>query len=160
MTNHGLPCPLWRRLMAIFYDAILLFCLVFIAWQPLPLIPDSFWPTPLVGQMVRLAYLFGIIFLFLGWFWTHGGQTLGMRAWQVAVQGIDGNNVSWSAAWHRFIVSGLSWAIFGLGFVWSLFDSQSRTWHDIASDTRLLIKPRKSRAAATSQTGTNQSKDA
>jgi len=32
--------------------------------------------------------------------------------------------------------------IFGLGFFWSLLDKQERTWHDMASLTRVVHIPR------------------
>jgi len=30
----------------------------------------------------------------------------------------------------------------GLGFIWSLFDKQKRSWHDIYSDTQLVRIPK------------------
>jgi uncharacterized RDD family membrane protein YckC len=31
----------------------------------------------------------------------------------------------------------------GLGFIWSLFDKQKRSWHDIYSDTQLVQVPKR-----------------
>ena len=140
-------CPLWRRLAAIIYDFIMLVCLVFIAWQPVPLLPDQQWP-PVLSQAVRLIYLGLICFLFFGWFWTHGGQTIGMRAWRVKLVGRSNHAphdepgieaVTWKSAALRFACSILSWAVFGLGFFWSLFNRDRQSWHDLASSTCLIV---------------------
>ncbi len=48
-----------------------------LAWQPVPLLADDLYPA--LGRTIRLAYLITICFLFFGWFWCHGGQTMGMR---------------------------------------------------------------------------------
>jgi uncharacterized RDD family membrane protein YckC len=140
------PVTLLRRLAAIFYDSLVLFCLIFIAWQPVPLIPDDHWPQWL-SQGVRLAYLVLLICLFFGWFWTHGGQTIGMRAWKFRLEDATAGPataqpVRWSQALTRLFFALVSWAAFGVGFLWSLFDGERRTWHDIASRSRLVMTPR------------------
>jgi uncharacterized RDD family membrane protein YckC len=38
----------------------------------------------------------------------------------------------------RFLVSIASALVAGLGFAWSLFNKQGKTWHDLASRTRLV----------------------
>jgi len=137
-----LPVSLWRRLAAVLYDGIMLICLIFIAWQPVPLLPDDNWPGWL-SQGLRLIYLFAIAFLFFGWFWTHGGQTIGMRAWKIRlVTGQNhfssGDSPPWSLALIRFTVAILSWLIFGFGFLWALTNRKRLCWHDLASKTFLI----------------------
>ena len=142
-THCDIPCSLWRRLGAVFYDAIVLICIIFIAWQPVPLLPESLHPV--LGRLLRLGYLLTICFLFFGWFWTHGGQTLGMRAWRIKlVAGGPGihETVKWRLAWQRFTCALLSWGVFGIGFIWSLFHHDNLAWHDIYSKTRLVVIPR------------------
>ena len=137
-----LPVSLLRRLAAAIYDGIMLICLIFIAWQPVPLIPDDNWPQWL-SQGLRLSYLFAVSFSFYGWFWTHGGQTIGMRAWKVRLISMRGSgdlsqNPLWSQAFIRFLVAIFSWALFGLGFLWALTNRRRLCWHDIASKTALV----------------------
>lgn len=134
--------PLWRRLAAILYDGLMLICLIFVAWQPVPLLPDDPWPQ-WVSQGIRLIYLFTVAFLFFGWFWTHGGQTIGMRAWKIRL--IDrrsnspaGADSTWSQALVRFFVAMISWSSLGLGFLWALTNQKRLTWHDLASGTLLI----------------------
>ncbi len=131
------PVSLLRRLGAIFYDSIVLFCIVFLAWQPVPLIPDDNWPE-FLSQIIRVFYLLLICYLFFGWFWTHGGQTLGMRAWRIKLVDMDsGQSVDWRQSLIRFAIALISWGIAGLGFLASLIHSRKHTWHDRASNSEL-----------------------
>jgi len=77
--------------------------------------------------------------LFFGWFWTHGGQTLGMRAWRIRVVAGDGGTLTWRAATRRYFAALLSWALLGLGFVWIIFDRNGCSWHDRLSRTYLVM---------------------
>jgi uncharacterized RDD family membrane protein YckC len=52
-------------------------------------------------------YLLSVCFLFFGWFWTHGGQTLGMRAWKIRLQRTDGKGLGWWQALLRFFLASL-----------------------------------------------------
>ncbi len=84
------------------------------------------------------AYLFLVWFAYLGWCWNRGGMTVGMRAWRVRIEDEQGQKPGWGKAAIRFLASLVSVAPAGLGFLWSLFDSEKRTWHDILSGTRLV----------------------
>jgi uncharacterized RDD family membrane protein YckC len=132
---------LFRRLAAITYDALLLGGLLLIAGAPLPLVPESvqklWWVRPIIQ-----GYLLACCFLFFGWFWVHGGQTLGMRAWRIRVVQDDGQNVCWARAAIRFLGAILSWAALGVGFVWVIIDPAGRAWHDRLSKTRLMLLPK------------------
>jgi uncharacterized RDD family membrane protein YckC len=55
---------------------------------------------------------------------------------------VSGATPTWPALLLRYLVAGLSLAALGLGFLWPLLDAQRRSWHDIASGTRLLRLPR------------------
>jgi uncharacterized RDD family membrane protein YckC len=88
-------------------------------------------------------YLLLIAFAFFGWFWVHGGQTLGMRAWRLRLVSADGGPVSWKQAAIRFAAALLSWSCLGLGFFWALIDREKRAWHDRLSGTRLILLPKR-----------------
>ncbi|HEY0635439.1 MAG TPA: RDD family protein [Gammaproteobacteria bacterium] len=140
--NLSLPhCPLWRRLAAALYDSLLVFGILGVA---------TFAALPFTGDLgdgrahpFFTVYLFMVSFLFFGWFWTHGGQTLGMKVWGIRVQNREGGPITlWQAA-LRFIVAIASWGVFGLGFLWSLIDKEKLTWHDRYSMTVLVVLPKK-----------------
>ena len=62
---------------------------------------------------------------FYVWFWTHGGQTVGMRAWRLRVQNSDGTAISVTQALLR-----LATAAFGLGNLQVPFDQKNRAFQD------------------------------
>lgn len=133
------PPGLFRRLGALCYDGLLLAGVLFAA--TLALLPlrggEAFHPhDPLFS-----AYLLGVGFLFQGWFWTHGGQTLGMRAWNLRLLAEDGGPVSWKQAALRYACGLGGMVLFGLGYFWVWIDPGKRAWHDLASGTRLVREP-------------------
>ncbi len=127
---------LLRRFGAIFYDFFLLLTVLFIA-SFLVVIPFNIKPESPFFYLYQV-YIFLVAFIFFAWFWTHNGQTLGMRTWKMKLVPENGMIVSWKSCLIRFVVAIFSWAIFGIGFLWSLWDKQNRTWHDIASKTKLI----------------------
>jgi len=121
---------------AIFYDSFLLCGILFVATAiTLPLNNGQAFTA---DQVYFSSYLLAVSFLFFAWFWTHGGQTLGMRAWNIKVTSHSGKTISWLQSLVRFIAAILSWATFGLGYFWILFDSNRNSWHDLASQTLLI----------------------
>lgn len=134
-----------RRLLAIIYDLFLLIALLFIATAIIMVFNDG--NAIESGQPLYpfyILFLLTVCFVFYGWFWTHGGQTLGMKTWKMRLQQIDGKAITWPLALVRFIIAIISWSTAGAGYVWSLFSAQKRTWHDIASRTVLVdLRPDK-----------------
>jgi len=140
-TTQYPNCSLARRFAAIFYDSFLLFAVIFIAaWLLLVVFGNE-----VASSHNPLIYIYYIVvsLLFFGWFWTHGGQTLGMKVWRVKVVTEDGEVISWSQAAIRFGVAILSWSCLGAGFIWALIDSENRGWHDRASNSQLKVLPKR-----------------
>ncbi|KRG42048.1 hypothetical protein ARC78_10250 [Stenotrophomonas pictorum JCM 9942] len=74
--------------------------------------------------------------------WRRGGQTLGMRPWQLYLRGETGAPLRWSTLWLRYLGGTVSLLCGGLGFWWALVDRQKLTLHDRLSGTRLVRIPR------------------
>jgi len=146
-TIHGqMQSPgLLRRLLAIVYDAFLLVALFAVVSLPLVMQvgEQALTHDPILKGLLRLVLLLSA-FLFYGWFWTHGGQTLGMRVWRLRVQKMDGSAMDWAASLKRFGWALLSVFAGGLGFLWILIDSRGLAWHDRLSHTQLVLVPKKS----------------
>jgi uncharacterized RDD family membrane protein YckC len=128
---------LFRRLAAILYDGLLLLALLFVATAIITLPLGK--PSGIMLFVFQL-FIFEIIpLIFFTGFWARGGQTLGMRAWRLKLVRIDGESIGWADALKRHFAALLSLLVFGLGFVWILFDPQKLAWHDRLSKTRLLL---------------------
>lgn len=133
-------CSLLRRLAAILYDSLLLLGILSLA----AMVPLFFTGGEAVGyhNPWYQSYMFLVTFAFYAWFWTHGGQTLGMRVWRIRVVTLEGEPIG---LWHsllRFLVAIISWLALGLGFLWSLWDRDKFTWHDRYSMTMLVVLPK------------------
>ena len=132
-----------RRLGAIIYDAFLLCAVLFFAGALfIALAGGDAMASPIMKILLQF-YLLGVCFAFYGWFWVHGGQTLGLRAWRLRVVRHDRAPITWRHAALRFASAILSWAALGLGFLWIYIDPQCRAWHDRLSGTRVVLEPRK-----------------
>ena len=133
------PAHFSRRCMAMLYDGFLLFAVeafaaALLSWY-LGTVPED-------GNPAYFAFLLTIAFAFYGGFWTTGGQTLGMKTWRLRLETKDGGPVRFRTALLRFVAALFSWLPLGLGFIWMLWDKQRRTWHDMASGTRIVRLPK------------------
>jgi len=138
MTDLSKPPGIFKRLAIIIYDALLLIAVLFLATLVLlPFQADNIFEP---NSWQFSLYLLFVSFLFYSWFWTRGGQTLGLLAWKLRVVNKEGRSISWRQAAIRFSVAILSWGICGLGFFWVLFNKERLTWHDIVSKTHLAWK--------------------
>ncbi|TAN68933.1 MAG: RDD family protein [Methylobacter sp.] len=126
-----------RRLAAILYDLLLLIAVLFVATALL--LPLNAGEAFTAQQFFFPLYLLLVSFLFYAWFWTHGGQTLGLRAWKIKLLTLEGKPISWKQALLRFMAAILSWGFCGLGFLWILVDENQRSWHDRLSKTELFF---------------------
>jgi len=140
---------LFRILAAIFYDSVLVAALMMAAFTLiyLPLAigfgMEDLQQYPIYKAAMSL-WMLSVGIGFHLWFWTHGGQTLGMRAWRLMLFSNNGSSPTFRQAVVRYAVAIISLLVLGLGFVWILIDPQKRSWHDIASGTRLvLVDPNK-----------------
>jgi uncharacterized RDD family membrane protein YckC len=132
---------LLRRLAAIFYDTLLLgaLLLVAVALVTFSLEMGLGYELDPTHPLYRI-YLLLVSIAFFVWFWTHGGQTLGMRAWSLRVVRSDGQPLELKDALLRYAAALLSWAACGLGFLWILVDREQLAWHDRISKTKLLLE--------------------
>ena len=132
-----------RRCGALAYDGLLLVAL-WMAVSALVLALSGGWlaepERPLWLVYTLRAILVLVTGLFFGGFWTHGGQTLGMRAWRLRlVNSADAGPVSGKQVLLRLAAACLSAGALGLGFFWVLIDRERRSWHDRLSGTHLVI---------------------
>ena len=132
----GNPCGLLRRVAIIVYDFAIVTALLMLATMLAML--AGFGGRTAMKDPGYTVYLFLIWFFYLTWCWHRGGMTVGMRAWRVRIQDESGNKPGWGKSAIRFLLSLVSVAAAGIGFLWALGNAGKRTWHDILSGTRLV----------------------
>jgi uncharacterized RDD family membrane protein YckC len=126
------------RLAVVVYDFLLLIAVLFLATALL--LPFNAGEAFTREQVFYPIYLLMVSFLFYGWFWTHGGQTLGLRAWKVKVLTVNQQPISWTQALVRFVTA---FASCGLGLLWILVDKHRWSWHDHLSKTAVFFDTKK-----------------
>src|SRR5688500_17655250 len=119
-VQSSIPAALWRRLAAILYDSFLVFAIwIIIGFIVLSafgiteartiegnaVVLEPLYKNTLFAAMLISAYLF------FGWFWTHSGQTLGMQAWRIKVQNVDGSAIGWLQTLQRCICAPIALAL-------------------------------------------------
>jgi uncharacterized RDD family membrane protein YckC len=135
-----------RRLGALLYDSLLLVGVLMVA-NAIVVIPyevvtgHHLYEGFLSLTLLRL-YLLAVVAAFYVYFWTHGGQTLGMRAWRIRVIGKDGSKLGVGIALKRFGWSLVSAVPAGLGLWWSIFSRDGLAWHDSRTRTRVVLLPK------------------
>jgi uncharacterized RDD family membrane protein YckC len=129
----------FARLTAGVYDLLPVFALLMAAGglvvalrfgEPVP--PKSWWFT---------AWLVLVLFGYYGWSWYRGGQTLGMRAWRIAVRSGDGGPVRWRQVGMRFAAGVVATASI-VGLLWMFVDPRRRALHDVVAQTIVVKLPR------------------
>ncbi|MEY8251112.1 MAG: RDD family protein, partial [Colwellia sp.] len=73
--------------------------------------------------------------LFFVYFWSKKGQTLGMRAWRLRLQNLDGSLLSKTTAVKRLVPT-----LLGLGNFWVLFDRKNKlSLQDRITNTEVVV---------------------
>lgn len=141
---------LWRRLAAALYDGLLLLATWFVLLFAYAILRSTVQPADPAGPIEPLLpaavapwvvppLLWAVSAAFYGWFWRHGGQTLGMQAWRLRLVTADNRPLRWRDCLLRCAVGTLSLLAGLAGFLWVL--ARGRTWHDLASRTRVVLLP-------------------
>lgn len=138
-----------KRFAAMFYDAMLLFGIMFTATLIPALLLNESLPKTSNGEVVHemhplltgpffQLYLALVLISFFCLFWTKQGQTLGMQAWKLKLIDEHGQPPALSACLLRLILALASFACLGMGYWWLWIDKDGLTWHDRWSKTRVV----------------------
>lgn len=155
------PCPLWRRLIALVYDLLIVIAIVMVVGLlcqlatggtlirtgAVTVIPA--WYQLLQGVVVAAYFISS---------WMRGGQTIGMRPWHMRVTGEDGSAITTQQAVIRLLMAaaplvllmlepmfGLRTTLWTLLVVWAgwfavaLLDTRRRALHDFAAHTEIRL---------------------
>lgn len=161
-----------RRLAAFVYEGVLLFGVVMIAGYLYSSLTQQ--RHALQGQSGMQAFLFVVLAIYFVWFWSRGGQTVAMRAWDVRLVTRDGHGVGQGRALLRYLASWV-WFAPALATAWlaelhraeqifasmaagvlayallALLHPERQFWHDALCGTRLVMwrpAPRRAQSGA------------
>jgi uncharacterized RDD family membrane protein YckC len=148
-----------RRLAAFVYEGVLLFGVVMIAGYLYSALAQQ--RHALQGHAGLQAFLFAVLGVYFTWFWSHGGQTVAMRAWHVRLVTNEGRAVGQGRAFLRYLASWI-WFVPALATAWlagmhsamqifgsicagvlvyallALLHPRRQFWHDALCGTRLV----------------------
>ncbi|MBQ1784884.1 MAG: RDD family protein [Gammaproteobacteria bacterium] len=140
----------WRRIGALVYDwllvasvliiaqALYFFVVALLVWSELiTLAPGQDIANYISGNRVNSLYLLSWIVAFYAYFWAAAGQTLGMKAWRLRVQNIDGSRLRPTQAVLRALA-----AMLGLGNLAVLLTSEQLAWQDKVADCEVVVLPK------------------
>jgi uncharacterized RDD family membrane protein YckC len=89
---------------------------------------------------VLIGHVFVVLGAYFIWCWSHGGQTLAMQTWKIAVSMSSGAQPPlWRLA-LRYVLAWPSVIYLGAGLFWALFDRDRQFLHDRLAGTRIVFK--------------------
>ncbi len=158
----------WRRVVAIFIDKIILYC-VYIAvmiaeftilpsrpYSHLPDMPTGIWadvtPGFIIGHLIM-----GVIIGMVYFIYFHGsvGRTPGKMLLGLKVIQTTGKDMTYGVAFLRWVGYIFSVLPLYLGFLWVAFDGKKQGWHDKIAGTLVIRSGRDEHRNGPVQTAMN-----
>jgi uncharacterized RDD family membrane protein YckC len=161
LHTSTIPCPLWRRLLALVYDVLIVVAIVMMVGLLCQLatggklittgmtISVPAWYQALQGLVIAAYFISA---------WRRGGQTVGMRPWRMQVTTTAGITPSLQQSVIRLLVAGTPllllllepmlglnttlWSMLVAWAVWfavALFNPRRRALHDLAAGTEIRL---------------------
>ena len=128
-----------KRILALVYDSLLIVAIVLVLSLLLVFVNEGY---PESGSIVSFIQFFILVFAgptFYTYFWiTNIGQTTGMQAWKIKLVTKDGTELTKQKTMLRCLISTISFACFGLGYFWILYDKDNLSWSDILTKTKVI----------------------
>jgi len=116
MSPEAATAPSLRRRMAAFiYEGVLLFGVLFIADYLFSALTQQH--DVMQGRLAGQLFLFVVLGIYFVWFWSHGGQTVALKAWHLRVVDRHGQPLSQWRALARYLLSWL-WFLPALLAAW------------------------------------------
>jgi uncharacterized RDD family membrane protein YckC len=132
--------PHGERLIAYIIDAIV----VTVVTMVLLVLAALAWAVIGNGAGITV-FFFGLLAVivvslaYFPWFWARGGQTPGMRPFDLrVVRDSDGGPLSGGQAIVRLIGLWVNAIVFYLGYIWIFIDARRRGWHDLIAGTVVI----------------------
>jgi uncharacterized RDD family membrane protein YckC len=111
----------WRRFAGLFIDGLI------VSLVTAPFAFRGFNPASEIASFVYAWLMIGL----------NRGQTVGAMAMGVRITRPNGEAVDLGRAAARAAMAIVSGLAILLGYLWAIWDSEKRTWHDMVADTRV-----------------------
>ena len=136
---------LFRRLAALFYDILVITGLLMVA--TFPYLWALQWSTGAdevnPGDAGFRLYLLALVGGYIWLSWRRSGQTIGMKAWRLRAESLDGQLLSTSQILLRTVVAVPALLLGGLGYWWCWLRRDRRTWQEVVSGSRTRGLPKR-----------------
>ncbi len=127
----------FRRIGAFIYDSLLIIALLFL----ITALAVTLNKGEAIQSHLYLMIIFPVTLLFFCGFWINGGQTLGMRAWQIKVVDDNVSPISSRQALIRYLCGVF---LFGITLIYSFFNAEGKALADVVAKTKVIrFKPSK-----------------
>lgn len=93
-----------------------------------------------IKRLLMQLFLWLAIGAYFIWCWLKSGQTLAMQAWQLKLVNHENQLLTLPFAMARYLLATLSLALFGLGFLWAVFDSNKLFLHDRLLKCKVVVQ--------------------
>ena len=148
MSQINNMASLGKRLLAIFYDILILFFLTLVVTLIIQQIFIQFALVPLESVQISATETIKMIpsdsianyflkslwlitsFTYFYYYWTKRGQTPGMKVWKIKLESMDKSSITTLQVIKRYI-----FAFMGIGIVWILVDKDKFALQDRISQT-------------------------
>lgn len=134
-----------RRLAALAYDSLVVGGGLMIATFPYLglLYRTTGAEAPDVGDPLFRIYLLALLLGYTWLSWRKGGQTIGMKAWRLRAETLDGHILGHRQVLLRFFSGFPAILLFGLGYLWSFWSPQQQTLQEQLSYSRTVLLPKR-----------------
>lgn len=138
MNSSSVSPGFVRRIACMLYELLLLLAiLMFAALIFLFIFGDA---TAAPKRYIFQFYLWLVAASYFVWHWARGGQTLAMQTWRIRLTTVSGEALSARQAMRRYVLASL---LFGLTFIWALFDRDGQYLHDRLTGNKLSLIDKK-----------------
>jgi uncharacterized RDD family membrane protein YckC len=123
------------RLLSLFYEAVLLFAIIFLAsYLFLSLARDA---QSGFARLVFQAYLLAVCGAYFMFCWVRSGQTLPMKTWRLRLVTPSGGPITVAMAFKRYLAA-VPAMLSGIGILWALVDRERQFLQDRLAGTRIV----------------------
>lgn len=127
---------LYKLGVCLVYEALVLTALCFAcAFIFIWLVGDATHGVKRYGLQLLLWVSSGAYFV---WCWHKGGQTLAMQSWRLKLTNKHDELLTLKLAVARYILATASLMLFGMGFLWAIFDPDHLFLHDRLLKTHIV----------------------